>query len=290
MSSPIYSNNPPADGYDSKLEKHFISLLSDATVNEFNTKLTFAKHGIYLFIQYRESGYIVNSFPEEVFWNMINGLYRLTHDCGNEVLELFLQVVKKDGFQAIKAFKLTDDAKVQKFEDAMEFVKDIEDMRIAHYHNMKPDSEADKARIQRTEKKFQKILKNATGPKTDTEWEHCITWIYRNCERIQELLEERLIFLQTEATQEQKNRLCANYYKCIQDYCNRTMFEIIRDVLRKKRKKYNDKTRIQSLVNENKEDIANKTVMLIENSVCRADPYHAALQAADIILTQKKQM
>ena len=30
--------------------------------------------------------------------------------------------------------------------------------------------------------------------------------------------------------------------------------------------------------------------MLIQNAVCRADPYIAALQAADIILTQKKQI
>lgn len=290
MCSPIYSNNPPEDGYDSKLEKHFISLLSDATVSDINAKLTFVKHGIYLFIQYKEIGYVVNSFPEEVFWNMINGLYRLIHDCSNEILELFLQVVKKDGFQAIKPFKQTDDAKVQKFEDAMEFVKDIENMRIVHYHNMKTDSETDKARVRKVEKRFQKILNNATGPISEAEWEHCITWIYKNCENIQELLEERIKFLQTEATEEQKNRLCENYYSCIRAYYNGIMFEIIRDILRKKRKKFNDSIRIQSLVNENKEDIANKAIMLIQNAVCRADPYIAALQAADIILTQKKQI
>lgn len=290
MSSPIYSNNPPVDGYDSKLQKHFIVLLSDSTVNEINTKLTFVKHGIFLFIQYKESGYIVNSFPEEVFWNMINGLYRLIHDCSNEILEMFLQVVKKDGFQAIKPFKLTDDAKVQKFEGAMEFIKDIENMRIAHYHNMKPDSEVDKARVRKAEKKFQKILKNATGPKSDAEWELCIKWIYKNCEHIQELLDERINFLQTEATQGQKNLLCASYYICIQEYCRRTMFEIIRDVLKKKRKNYNDRVWIQTLVNENREDIVDKVIMLIKNSDCRADPYHAALQAADIILTHKKQV
>lgn len=251
---------------------------------------TFVKHGIYLFIQYKEIGYIVNSFPEEVFWNMINGLYQLTHDCGNEVLEMFLQIVRRDGFEVLKPFKITDDDKVQKFENAVEFIADIENMRIAHYHNMKPDSEVDKARVRKAKNKFQMILRNVAEPKSDAEWECCIAWIYKNCKHMQELLEERLKFMQTEATQEQKNRLCETYYSCIEKFCNRNMFEIIKDVLKKKRKKYNDRRRIQSLINENKEDIANKAIMLIKNSTCRADPYHAALQAVDIILTQKEQM
>ena len=290
MCSPIYSNNPPENGYDSKLEKHFISLLSDATVSDINAKLTFVKHGIYLFIQYKEMGYVVNSFPEEVFWNMVNGLYRLIHDCSDKILELFLQVVKKDGFQAIKPFKQTDAHKVQQFEDAMEFIKDIENMRIVHFHNMKTDSITDKDKERKVEKKFQKILNNTIGPKSEAEWEHCITWIYKNCKNIQELLEERIKFLQTEATEEQRKLLCEKYYSCIRVYYNGIMFEIIKEILRKKRESYKDCTRILALVKENEEDIANKAIVLIQNADRRADPYLAALQAADIILTQKKQI
>lgn len=290
MCSPIYSNNPPENGYDSKLEKHFISLLSDATVSDINAKLTFVKHGIYLFIQYKKMGYVVNSFPEDVFWNMVNGIYRLIHDCSDKILELFLQVVKKDGFQAIKPFKQTDNHKVQQFEDATEFIKDIENMRIVHFHNMKTDSITDKYKERKVEKKFQKILNNATGPQSEAEWEHCITWIYKNCKNIQELLGERIEFLQTEATEDQKKLFCENYYSCIRTYYNGIMFEIIRDILRKKRENYKDCMRILALVKENEEDIANKAIMLIQNADCRADPYLAALQAADIILTQKKQI
>lgn len=290
MCSPIYSNNPPENGYDSKLEKHFISLLSDATVSDINAKLTFVKHGIYLFIQYKEMGYVVNSFPEELFWNMVNGLYRLIHDCSDKILELFLQVVKKDGFQAIKPFKQTDAHKVQQFEDATEFIKDIENMRIVHFHNMKTDSITDKDKERKVEKKFQKILNNTIGPKSEAEWEQCITWIYKNCKNIQELLEERIKFLQTEATEEQRKLLCEKYYSCIRAYYNGIMFEIIKDILRKKRENYKDCTRILALVKENEEDIANKAIVLIQNTDSRADPYLAALQAADIILTQKKQI
>lgn len=290
MCSPIYSNNPPENGYDSKLEKHFISLLSDATVSDINAKLTFVKHGIYLFIQYKEIGYVVNSFPEEVFWNMVNGIYRLIHDCSDKILELFLQVVKKDGFQAIKPFEQTDDHKVQQFEDAMEFIKDIENMRIVHFHNMKTDSKTDKDKERKVEKRFQKILNNTTGPQSQAEWEHCITWIYKNCKNIQALLEERIKFLQTEATEEQRKRLCEKYYSCIRDYYNGIMFEIIKDILRKKRENYKDCIRILALVKENEKDIADKAIMLIQNANDRADPYLAALQAADIILTHKKQI
>lgn len=290
MSLPIYSNNSSKDDYDSMLEKHFILLLSDATVNELNSKLTFVKHGIYLFIQYKEKGYIVNSFPEEVFWSMINGLYRLIHDCSKEILELFLQVVQKDGFRVTKPFNPTDIANIKKFEDTMEFVKDIENMRIVHYHNMKPDSEIDKSRIRKVEKKFLKILNSTTGPHTDMEWERCIAWIYKNCKQLHELLEERLKFLQAEATQEQQNCLCDKYYYCLQNYYERTMFEIIKDVLRKKRTKNRDAALIQALGNKYKDDIVKKAIMLIKTATDRTDPYQAVIQAADTILTQNKQI
>ncbi len=290
MRAPIYSNNPPLHDNDCKLQNRFIALLSDSIVDQINKSLTFVEHGIFLFIQYKEDAYIVNSFPEEVFWNMINGLYKLIHDCSNEILDMFLQVVIKDGLQEIKPFQLTEEAKVQKFENAKEFIKDIENMRIAHYHNMKPVSEADKARVRKVEKKFQEILKNETGPKSDADWERCITWIYKNCKYIQELLDERINFLQTEATDVQKDLLCGSYYRCIRKYFRRIMYEIIKDVLKKKREDYSNKALIGALVNANQKEILDKMEKLIKNSNCRADPYHAALQAVDIILTNKKQI
>ena len=133
MRAPIYSNNPPLHDNDCKLQNRFIALLSDSIVDQINKSLTFVEHGIFLFIQYKENAYIVNSFPEEVFWNMINGLYKLIHDCSNEILDMFLQVVIKDGLQEIQPFQLTEETKVQKFENAKEFIKDIENMRIAHF-------------------------------------------------------------------------------------------------------------------------------------------------------------
>lgn len=290
MSAPIYSNNLPVEGCDPKIEKRVISLLSDATVNHINAEVTFVKHGIYIFIQYKEKGYIINGFSEEVFWDIINGLYCLLHDCGNDVLRLFLQVVRNDGLQITKPFEATDNAKAQKYEDAIQFINDIENMRIVHHHNMKPDGEVAKAKVRKMEKRFREILKNKTGPQNNTEWERCIVWVYNNCKQMQELLDERLNFLQTKATPTQKSCLCTKYYRCLESYFDENMFEIIRDVLRKRRAKFNDKMWIQSLVNDNKLDIANKAIVLIKNSIIRVDPYCAALQAADIILTQKRQI
>ena len=290
MSSPIYSNSFSKDNIDSNLEKHIISLLSDKTVSNINEKLTFVKHGIYIFIQYKESGYIINGFSEDVFWNLVNGLYRLIHDCGNETLEIFLQVVLEDGFQKTKPFNLTDEAEKQKIDNAFEFIKDIENMRIVHYHNMKKDSELNKERERRMQKKFQKILNTYSEPKSELEWEHCVNWIYNNCKNIQKLLEDRLEFIQTKATDEQRNCLCEKYYVCIQAYYKRVMFEIIKNVLKKKRKRNENSIIVQALVNENEEAISAKAIILIQNSSGRVDPYIAALQAADTILTQKFQI
>ena len=289
MSSPIYSNDFEVLDSNYVLKKHFIYLLSGATVDDINTRLTFVKHGIFIFMQYKENAYIVNSYPEDVFWNIINSLYKLIHDCGGEIIKIFLQIVHNDGKEVLKPFSLTDKNLVRKFEAALDFVQDIENMRIVHYHNMKPDSEQDNSRIKKVENKLKQISGNSVTPITDAEWERCIYWIHTNCEQIYILLDERLMFLQTNSTLTQKNNLCNQYYCRLEDFYERIMFDIIKSLLRKKRTD-NDANRIQSLVNVNKGEIVKKAVELIKKSSVRADPYHAVIQAADTILTQKKQV
>jgi len=288
MSSPIYSNDFEALDSDDKLKRHAISLLSKATVDDINTRLTFVKHGIFIFIQYRENSYIVNGFTEDVFWNIISNLYKLIHDCSGEIIKIFLQTVPHDGKEVLKPFNLTDINKAGKFDAALEFIQDIENMRIVHYHNMKPDSEQDKSRIKKVERKLEKISGNNAGPKTEVEWDKCISWVHTNCERIYMLLDERLKFLQTNATSTQRDSLRNQYYSRLEDFYEKSMFDIIKGLLRKKHIDNKDTSRIQALVNTNKEEIAQKALDLIENSSKRADPYYAVVQAADIILTQKK--
>lgn len=52
MVAPIYSNDKITN--DEKLQRNIISLLSENTVKDLNSKLTFVDHGIYIFSQYRE--------------------------------------------------------------------------------------------------------------------------------------------------------------------------------------------------------------------------------------------
>ena len=105
MVAPIYSNDKIIN--DEKLQRNIISLLSENTVKDLNSKLTLVDHGIYIFSQYREKRYIINDYAENIFWNMVSRLYVLLHDCGLDVLPYFLEVVQADGKQAIKPYPPT---------------------------------------------------------------------------------------------------------------------------------------------------------------------------------------
>ena len=195
MVAPIYSNDKIIN--DEKLQRNIISLLSENTVKDLNSKLTFVDHGIYIFSQYREKRYIINDYAENIFWNMVSRLYVLFHDCGLDVLPYFLEVVQADGKQAIKPYPVTPNSDIQQFERATEFIENIKVLRHSEQHNMKPDSVIDKGK----ERKREKILcgiSNKKIPQTESDWEKCIQWITNNCSNLYCLLNKRLVFLEEE--------------------------------------------------------------------------------------------
>ncbi len=285
--NPIYSNHSTNDYPDQKLEKHVLILLSRETVDNINKRLSFAEHGIYIFIQYEEKAYIINGFSEDVFWSMVNGLYKLIHDCGNGMINNLLQEVPNDGFKSLSPFNVTERDMAQKLSGAKEFIIDIENMRTVNYHNMKPSSTIDQASIKKAEKRFQDILQNSKKPQTNAEWEGCISWVYRNCKILYKLINERLDFLETGATDKQQAYFCEKYYKCLNDYFQGNMYNIIKEALKKRRRDNINKLFIQSLVNKYKDKVSEKAVELVKCSDKRADPYFAAIQAADTIVLKE---
>ena len=72
------------------------------------------------------------------------------------------------------------------------------------------------------------------------DWEKCIQWITNNCSNLYCLLNKRLVFLEEEATEAQKNFLLGGYYGCLERYFNRILVSVIAEVLRKRRKRYNE--------------------------------------------------
>lgn len=286
MSSPIYSNDVLTDNADTKIQKYIIPLLLQDSVDNINEKIMFVKHGVYIFIQYKEERYIINSFAEDVFWNMVNALYKLVHDCDNGMLDVFLQVVEANGMQALKMFEVTDNLEKEKLNEATDFIKKIKEMRIVHYHNMSPDDQLDTYLKGRVQKALQKISNNNAGPQSEGDWERCIKWICRNCENIYSLLEKRLDFFETDATKEQRKKMLHKYYESIGNYCDKIMYKVIKSILRKKRGEKNN-FYIQSLINEKSEIIKEKAKELIKNSDYKVEPYHAIFEAADTIMNQK---
>lgn len=277
MVAPIYSNDKIIN--DEKLQRNIISLLSENTVKDLNSKLTFVDHGIYIFSQYREKRYIINDYAENIFWNMVSRLYVLLHDCGLDVLPYFLEVVQADGKQAIKPYPVTPNSDIQQFERATEFIENIKVLRHSEQHNMKPDSVIDKGK----ERKREKILcgiSNKKIPQTESDWEKCIQWITNNCSNLYCLLNKRLVFLEEEATEAQKNFLLGGYYGCLERYFNRILVSVIAEVLRKRRKRYNE-IYIEAIAKEKSKEIVDKSIELLKSSVKSVDPYKVILQAVD---------
>lgn len=285
MNSPIYSNELLGDSCDSKIEKYNIPLLAQKTVDNINNKITFIEHGVYIFVQYKEEKYIVNGFAEDVFWNMVNALYKLIHDCDNGMLEIFLQTVKNDGKQVLGMFEVTGNLEAEKCDKAIEFIKKIKDMRIFHYHNMSPDDEMDIRLKKRVEKTFHKIYKKNNKTSNEKEWEKYIEWVCKNCENIRLLLEKRLSFFETNATELQKTRMCNAYYESIERYCDKMLYRIIEGILRKKRENRNP-AYIQSFIKNNDDIIKEKAKELMKKAKCRVEPYHVIFEATETIMNQ----
>ena len=277
MVAPIYSNDKIIN--DEKLQRNIISLLSENTVKDLNSKLTFVDHGIYIFSQYREKRYIINDYAENIFWNMVSRLYVLLHDCGLDVLPYFLEVVQADGKQAIKPYPVTPNSDIQQFERATEFIENIKVLRHSEQHNMKADSVIDKGK----ERKREKILCGISNKKihqTESDWEKCIQWITNKCSNLYCLLNKRLVFLEEEATEAQKNFLLGGYYGCLERYFNRILVSVIAEVLRKRRKGYNE-IYIEAIAKEKSKEIVDKSIELLKSSVKSVDPYKVILQAVD---------
>lgn len=282
MAAPIYSNDKIIN--DEKLQKHIISLLSENTVENLNSKLTFANHGIYIFSQYKEKRYIINDYAENIFWNMVSRLYVLLHDCGLDVLPFFLEVVKADGKQAIKPYPVTPSNDIHQFERATKFIESIIVLRHSEQHNMKPDSTIDTGKERKREKILREVSKKEI-PQTESDWEKCIQWITSNCNNLYCLLNKRLVFLEEEATQTQKNFLLAGYYGCLERYYNRILVSVIMEVLRKRRKEYTE-IYIKAIAGKNGKEIIDKSIELLKTSVKSVDPYKVILQAVDFYINQ----
>lgn len=278
MDTPIYSDNKSI-GKENELQGHIIAILSEEVVQEINSKITFASHGIYLFSQYKEKRYIINSYAEEVFWNMISKLYVLLNDCGSDVLLYFLEPVLNDGKQSIKPFPVTSNSDVERFEEAKSFVEIVKTLRHTQQHNMKPDSVRDVTK-ERTRKKILKKISKKEVPESQEDWEKCIYWIWKECNNIYILLCERLDFVEKEATKLQKDFLLAGYYGCLEIHFDRNISDILAEIIRRKHKNHNDKY-INAMVAKYKTEIISKTIELLKSSMRRVDPYKAILQAAD---------
>lgn len=210
---------------------------------------------------------------------MVSRLYVLLHDCGLDVLPYFLEVVQADGKQAIKPYPVTPNSDIQQFERATEFIENIKVLRHSEQHNMKPDSVIDKGK----ERKREKILcgiSNKKIPQTESDWEKCIQWITNNCSNLYCLLNKRLVFLEEEATEAQKNFLLGGYYGCLERYFNRILVSVIAEVLRKRRKRYNE-IYIEAIAKEKSKEIVDKSIELLKSSVKSVDPYKVILQAVD---------
>ena len=261
MITPIYS-----DTYEKNIpeaiKKHIIPLLQDETVQEFNNQITFIRHGIYIFPQYKAKRYIINGFQEEIFAKMVSRLYTLLHDSSGDILLLFLEIVVKDGMQMLKPFPITTEAEQEQFEKARKFVDSINILRQTEQHNMKPDSKNDCSTLRKQEKILKEISKNRM-PETQEEWENCISWIRRNCDNLVVLLNERFFV--------------ERYYFCLRTYYKKNMFDILKEVSFRKHKKTN-KMFIQANCEKYKEEIADKAIELLKRAKTPVDPYKAVLQ------------
>ena len=290
MSEPIYSNHC-GDQEDLVKKEHHIPLLRAERVDEINQKLTFKEHGFFVFIQYTEQPYIVNGFAETVFWETVNALYKLLHDSGNEQLDLFLGTGNKNGMQVLRPFGAisTDDRK--KLEQLDEFRKRVNDLRLYHCHNMKPDSPEDQDRKDRVEEWLKKYSRASDADLKEQEWEGCITYLYKKSVELEQILDKRLLFLETKAEQLQQTGLCSLYYKALKGYYLRNMLEILKNYVKKARKQHPGfpvtSYMLLAWKNESEKQIADTAVELIQNAQKRVDPYKAVLEAADTVFKEK---
>lgn len=290
MNEPIYSNYC---GIQENLvrEEHYIPLLQAKYVDEINQKLTFKKHGFFVFIQYQENPYIVNGFAEAVFWEMVNALYKLLHDSGNEQLNIFLGIVEANGMQTLQPFAVTGTEDKKKLEQIDEFRKRVNDLRLYHSHNMKPDSPEDSIRQNKVEAWLKKYSREGSICLKNQEWERCITYLHKQSVELERFLDKRMLFLENNSASMQKERISSLYYDALKKYYLRNMLEIIKDYVKKERKSHAgfavNIQLISSWKNTADDQIANKAVELIKYSTRRVDPYRAVLEAVDTVFEEK---
>lgn len=277
MITPIYSDTYETN-IPEEVKRHIIPLLQDETVQGFNNQITFIRHGIYIFPQYKEKRYIINGFQEEIFAKIVSRLYTLLHDSSGDILLLFLEIVVKDGMQMLKPFPVTTQSEQEQFEKARKFVDSINILRQTDQHNMKPDSKNDCSTLRKKEKILKEILKNRM-PETQEEWETCISWIRKNCENLVVLLNTRIKFLEKDSTESQKEYFVEKYYSCLKAYYKKNMFDILKEISVRKHKPIN-KMFIQANCEKYKEEIADKAIELLKRATTPVDPYKVVLQIA----------
>ena len=273
--TPIYSDTYDAN-IPEELKKHIIPLLKDDIVQGFNNQLTFIDHGIFIFPQYKSGRYIINAYPEDIFNKVVSKLYTLLHDCGSDILMLFLEIVVEDGKQALKPFPITPMNEQHLFKNASEFVDSINILRQSEQHNMKPDSKIDRSTLRKREKILKRIS-NDKMPETQEEWERCILWIRNNCENLAVLLNARLSFVEKESSDLQKEIIVDKYYTSLRTYYKKNMFDILKDVSYRKSKNV---MYIRAICEKYKEEIANNAIELLKKAKTPIDPYKVVLQIA----------
>lgn len=277
MDAPIYSNDKRIET-DCVLQKRVILLLSDKVIQNINYELSIVDHGIFFFPQYKEKKYIINSFPEEVFWNIVSRLYALLHDCGGKFLYDFFECVSSDGKQLIKPFPVTTNNDQVRLLRVQKFIVNLENLRHTEQHNMKPDSLLDRKLENNRRNIFKKIVKKEIL--CNDEWEQCISWLKKESDNLYTLLYERVQFLKEDATDLQKESLIGRYYNCLENYYERIMADVFKEVNYKKRKSCKG-SYIKAMINKHQGEIIEQSLILLKKSSNKIDPYKVILQVVD---------
>lgn len=285
MDTPIYSD-AKISIIDDKFKRCVIEILSQNKVDEINESITVVKHGIYFFPQYKERKYIINGYAEDVFWKIVSRLYVLFHDCGCEMIKRMLEVVYKDGMQVLKPFDVTPGSETHKFEDALLFIDKIENLRHLEQHAMKPDSNADTYRVQKGKKLLTEIIRK-NEPYSEHDWESCINWLNKNCTFLCNLLQDRIKFIEENATENQQEQLKGFYYSSLTHYFENNLYNIVLCVLRNSRR--NDSNmNVEVIIRIHKTSIIQQSLDLLKKSGFKVDPFKAAVQATDTFMHNNK--
>lgn len=216
----------------------YIGLLQKKSIDSLNLRITVIKHGIFLFMQYTEKRHIRNDLPEPLFWDLIGKLYCLLHDCSNNVFRLLIgsddKYIEKrrcifgDSLSQVNVYEIT------------EFIRDVEKMRIVKYHNMNMSDIVDRSRVNDVKLKLSEIAGVDGDLTQDEDWEKCVVWIRTKCNILYNFLQKMLEYIENSATTEQRKSLCDEYISAMEQYFERNIRGILKNILLYKYRKAED--------------------------------------------------